>query len=196
MQGRRKLGFIGCFLIIAFLRLARIFLNPSSFFHIVQRTCELQYQGYIFLRTMCLSFLEYIHHEIYYLPLRCRCTCIEIKRNISWSILNCKWWLILLSAHWNEPIKRPGKVNGTYWMNVKADLNQLKADLKEIKWEHSQTCNPISDTMEWLTELACTIFMHSTMNFLNIIAIIFFVWRIFLFKFGWLPYKKRSRPPW
>ena len=145
---------------------------------------------------MCLSFLEYIHHEIHYLPLRCRCTCIEIKRNISWSILSCKWWLILLSAHWNEPIKRPGKVNGTYWMNVKADLNQLKADLKEIKWEHSQTCNPISDTMEWLTEIACTIFMHSTMNFLNIIAIIFFVWRIFLFKFGWLRYKKRSRPPW
>ena len=153
-QGWRKIGFIGCFPLVALLRLARISFNPSetstskgcsflhikqawslpyrgfiffktmfllflgtistkihhfseantskgcSFFHIIQQTCVLPYQGYLFLNTMFLSFLEFTSLEIHYVPPKCKCSLKEVQRNITWSMLSCKWWLFLLSAYW------------------------------------------------------------------------------------------------
>ena len=75
--------------------------------------------------------------KIYNLKWRCECTIREIKEYTIWSILGIKWWLILLSAYWNEPMERPGKVNGTYWMHVKADIYHIKAELKESKQVHN-----------------------------------------------------------
>ena len=90
-----------------------------------------------------------------------------------------------MSAYGNEPPERPGKVNGINWIHVKADLYELKDRFKDWKWKHSRCWTPISDTMDMIkeitSEIASEIFMHSTMNLLNVIAIIFFVWRIILF---------------
>ena len=53
------------------------------------------------------------------------------------------------------------------------------------------------DTITEITsEIASEIFMHTTMNLLNVIAILYFFWRIILFKFGWLSYRRHGRPPW
>ena len=49
--------------------------------------------------------------------------------------------------------------------------------------------------MDTITEIASEILMHSTMNFLNVIAIIFSVWRIILSKLGWISYRRHGRPP-
>ena len=130
MKGWRKLEFIGCFLLVAILQLALIFQNPSetstnigcSFFYTIQQTCALLYRGCIFFKDTFLAIIDYIFGCIHTIPLFSQCSLQEIKQNIAWSILSWKWWLILMSAYWSEPPKRPGKVNGTYWMNIKADL--------------------------------------------------------------------------
>ena len=56
-----------------------------------------------------------------------------------------------MSAYWSEPSKRPGKVNGTYWMNVKADLYALKDKRKDWKWKQSRYWTLISDAMDTIT---------------------------------------------
>ena len=71
-----------------------------------------------------------------------------------WLALSSEWWLIIIAGHYFEPEVRPGKVNGTYWMHVRADQYAVSATLKEIKharkkaWERKLTCTSLEFVLE------------------------------------------------
>jgi len=48
------------------------------------------------------------------------------------SKLSWWWWLLIISAYWNEPKRRPGKANGTYWMLVRAEQYEILAECKSL----------------------------------------------------------------
>ena len=46
------------------------------------------------------------------------------------------WWILLFASHWNEPKRRPGNINGTYWMNVRAYQHEILSEFKDLKRRH------------------------------------------------------------
>jgi len=89
--------------------------------------------------------------------------------------LSWNWWLVIISAHWQEPPLRPGKFNGTYWMHHRADKYELLALFKDIKLERRKL-----DTNSLYAAIASEALLHITMMLLNFCGIAYFITRISL----------------
>ena len=105
--------------------------------------------------------------------------------------LSWNWWLIIITAHWQEPPLRPGKFNGTYWMHHRADKFELLAQFKEIDRERKQL-----DAHSLYAAIFSEAWFHIIMMFLNFCGIAYFTMRILLFKFGWLTMHINSKQTW
>ena len=105
--------------------------------------------------------------------------------------LSWNWWLIIITAHWQEPPLRPGKFNGTYWMHHRADKFELLAQFKEIDRERKQL-----DTHSLYAAIFSEAWFHIIMMSLNFYGIAYFTMRILLFKFGWLTMHINSKQTW
>ena len=112
-----------------------------------------------------------------------------------WLALSSEWWLIIIAGHYFEPEARPGKVNGTYWMHVRADQSAVSATCKEIKHarkklERENLLAPLWNSF-WNS-----FWLHTIMLSLNLVGLLYFIARIILYKIGWLKFHIKEKYPW
>ena len=130
-RGWHKVGFILCFLLTDTFRLAQILLlNPADIRHAsyglaIMNMAHATYSSTIHAGTKFWTFLLYClkvcwtacvftpHVFNYWIG---RAQFLYRKSKLSWW-----WWLLIITSYWNEPERRPGKENGTYWMLVRAE---------------------------------------------------------------------------
>ena len=101
------------------------------------------------------------------------------------------WWLLLFASHWNDPKRRPGIINVTYWTNFRADQHEILPDFKDLKRR-----NQALDSRSIFAEVYEVFWLHLKMMTLNTIGLTYFTSRILLYKVGYLIMPSRHKRPW
>ena len=72
----------------------------------------------------------FIFYNVYiYLPIWLQYRLLDGRIQIAMWRISWEWWLTMIAALWVEPPLPTGKMhNGTYWMHVREDLYNLKAE--------------------------------------------------------------------
>jgi len=90
--------------------------------------------GYGYIYAPFINTINLIFYQAFiYLPIRLIYRWIRTKLLYRWGRLSWQWWLILFCGHWNEPERRPGKINGTYWMHIHEDMNTITGQLNKLQ---------------------------------------------------------------
>ena len=198
-MGWHKIGFIICFLLVALLWMALIFINPADIAHItsgaiafdcIQSTIISFWQSRVHLYSIVES-IKQIFFDVSYVSIPSMLSYWHTRSRITiqQTSLNLKWWITLISAIWLEPPLKKGKHhNGTYWVVPKADLFENKAQLKELARRNRRLNRDSHFAQSW-NKFWFRIYALT----LNLCAVIYFATRILRYKLGFLASKARSK---
>ena len=108
------------------------------------------------------------------------------KSKLSWW-----WWLLIITSYWNEPERRLGKENGTYWMLVRSEQYEIIVECKNL----ARVCRQFKrfykfdGPYESFWTFILSAFHVILMLFLNLIGIGYLICRIVFFKCGYIVMK-------
>lgn len=200
--GWHKVGLLFTFLLVACLRLSLILINPMHKSHHVihhQFLDSLTYIylfGYNYLYATFINAVDFIFYHLFvYLPIWLRYRWKRLKLLYRWGRLSWQWWLILFCGHWNEPERRPGKINGTYWMHIHEDLYAISGNLKALNRRSRKLDAKMNSAYEYSAEISEALHFLS-MIWLTGIGICYFMARIILYKLNPSSFKHRLKRPW
>ena len=186
--GWHKVELTFCFLLIALLWMALIIFNPT---HKSHHTIHIGFMNVLHFiwKSSCNYIFDpwwrlycFYTYQIYiYLPIWLRYRRLRIMMLYRWLRLSWFWWLTLFNGHWYEPRRRPGKMNGTYWMHNREDLYNLSSQFKELQRWRRRLDNSVvyendyADNLSSIWHFCCMIVMYA-------FGIFYFIGRICLCK--------------
>ena len=102
-----------------------VFMNMLQF--IWRCTCNYFFgQMNAIYRFLLYQIFIYLPHWLIYRTIR-------LRLSLRWRRLSWVWWWTVFRGHWYEPQRKPGKINGTYWMHNREDLYALSSQFKELQ---------------------------------------------------------------
>ena len=115
------------------------------------------------------------------------------KSKLSWW-----WWLLLITLYWNEPERRPGKENGTYWMLVRAEKYDIIEECKNLARDRNQfkRFSKFDGRYKSLWTFILSAFWVILMLFIDFIGIGYFICFIVLFKCRYIVMMMKSKRVW
>ena len=95
------------------------------------------------------------------------------------------WWLHMISVLWNLKPRLDGQdIHGTYWMWYRANMFSIKYEFKELKRQRKELGDSYFDAVFQM--LSALLLLHIPMMVLNAVAVFYFTFRIFAFRYGFL----------
>ena len=182
--------------------MALILTNPMHKDHHVIHNHFLDALNYIYLFGYHYFYAPYLnavnfifYHTFIYLPVWTRYRWIRVKLLYRCGRLSWQWWLILFCGYWNEPERKPGKINGIYWMHIHADMYAISDQLKTL----SRSRKKLDRSRIYDSDYSDKIF--EALDFLLMIwltgfGICYFIARIILYKINPASFKHRKKRPW
>ena len=197
-----KVCLIICFLLVAFLWLAHLVINPPDNSHHGIHICSMDTLSYIhhfvcdYIFAFCIMTLNlcYYHMSIY-LPLWIRYRWIWLKILYQWRHLSWQWWLIMFIGLWNEPTPKNIKINVTYWMHIRANTCAVQSHFKDLhRWRRTIDKSHVYQ-YKYRNEMTA-LMQFFTMIFLSILGLAYFVWCILLYKIHPSSFVMKCKHPW
>ena len=210
MGWHHKVGWIFCFLLVALLRMAHIIYNPShgSYAHFgtpIISAADTAMGAYcssvnaigralLALMAVCVWMVQDLCPDTYfYWQFRAWFLYRHLRLNWDW------WYTIIYAIYLNPPHRHKGKFNGYFWMLVRAELFDLKAQYKELKKARKRLDerNSFAQIYNGCWELLPAAWHFLLFMILNSIGLGYFITRILLYKIGWLELPiPRGKRPW
>jgi len=209
-MGWHKVGWVFCFLLVALLRMALLYINPSDSRYACFGIALLDIMHFAWLLMATATYnvvecmfciFEYIAEVSAWLVYELIPDTLNYWRKRAclfrqYYFLTWQWWLVMIMAHWNDPGPDKGKViAGTYWNIVHECLYTLKDQFKQLTRER------------WRLDRDSELFAYydSIWNAaINVIAGVFvyffamgyFIARILRYKAGLLVSNIKEKRPW
>ena len=152
--------------------------------------------GYRYLYAPFINAINFIFYQAFiYLPIWLRYRWIRMKLLYRWGRLSWQWWLILFYGHWNEPERRPGKINGTYWMHIYEDMYTITGQLNNLQRSRKRLDRRRFYRNDYEAEISQALEFLS-MTWLTGFGICYFIARIFLYKLNPSSFGPRMKYAW